>query len=57
MQAEERVREIIEKMQRAEEDVRRLQDELLDATGNDRKATLAALQEAVLEGLGEGEGV
>lgn len=55
--AEERIRATIEKMQRAEEEVRRLQDELLDSMESDRKATLAALAEAVTEGLGEGEGV
>lgn len=57
MQTEERIRATIEKMQRAEEEVRRLQDELLDSMEGDRKATLAALHEAVIEGLGEGEGV
>ncbi len=57
MQTEERIRATIEKMQRAEEEVRRLQDELLDSMESDRKATLAALHEAVVEGLGEGEGV
>lgn len=55
--AEERIRATIEKMQRAEEEVRRLQDELLDSMESDRKATLAALAESVVEGLGEGEGV
>lgn len=55
--AEERIRATIEKMQRAEEEVRRLQDELLDSMESDRKATLSALAEAVTEGLGEGEGV
>jgi len=57
VQTEERIRATIEKMQRAEEEVRRLQDELLDSMESDRKATLAALHEAVVEGLGEGEGV
>ena len=57
MQPEQRIRDLIEQMQRAEEDVRRLQDEILDASAQERKATLAALKEAVLEGLGEGEGV
>ncbi|MEO7092458.1 MAG: HEAT repeat domain-containing protein [Polyangiales bacterium] len=47
----------IEQLQRAEEDVRRLQDELIDAAAFTRKETLAAMREAILEGLGEGEGV
>ena len=47
----------IEKLQRAEEDVRRLQDELIDADGTQRKALLEAMREKILEGLGEGEGV
>lgn len=47
----------IELLQRAEEDVRRLQDELIDAAAFTRKPTLAAMREAILEGLGEGEGV
>lgn len=46
----------IEKLQRAEEEVRRLQDELIDGAGTARAATIAALREAVLEGLGHGEG-
>lgn len=46
----------IERLQRAEEEVRRLQDELLDDAEAARPATLAALREAVLEGLGLGEG-
>ncbi len=47
----------IEELQRAEEDVRRLQDELIDAAAFSRKKTLAALREAIVEGIGEGEGV
>lgn len=46
----------IEKLQRAEEEVRRLQDELIEGASSARAATLAALREAVLEGLGHGEG-
>ena len=46
----------IEKLQRAEEEVRRLQDELIDSAASSRAQTLAALKEAVLEGLGHGEG-
>jgi len=53
----ESIQGIIERLQRAEEDVRRLQDELIDSANNERKDTLASLKEAVLEGLGEGEGV
>jgi HEAT repeat protein len=47
----------IEQLQRAEEDVRRLQDELIDAAAFTRRETLAAMREAITEGLGEGEGV
>jgi HEAT repeat protein len=54
---EQEVQSTIERLQRAEEDVRRLQDELIDAAAADRKTTIAALKEAVTEGLGEGEGV
>src|SRR5205823_4245933 len=54
---EQEVQSTIERLQRAEEDVRRLQDELIDAAAADRKTTMAALKEAVTEGLGEGEGV
>jgi HEAT repeat protein len=46
----------IEKLQRAEEEVRRLQDELIDSAASSRAQTLTALREAVLEGLGHGEG-
>ncbi len=46
----------IERLQRAEEEVRRLQDELLDDATAARTPTLEALREAVLEGLGHGEG-
>lgn len=47
----------IDRLRRAEEDVRRLQDELIDDAASDRAVTLAALKEAIVEGLGEGEGV
>jgi HEAT repeat protein len=47
----------IDRLRRAEEEVRRLQDELIDDAEVDRALTFAALREAVLEGLGEGEGV
>ncbi len=47
----------IDRLRRAEEEVRRLQDELIDDAAHDRAVTLAALKEAVIEGLGEGEGV
>lgn len=46
----------IEKLQRAEEEVRRLQDELIEGAESARAATLNAMREAVLEGLGHGEG-
>lgn len=46
----------IEKLQRAEEEVRRLQDELIEAAEATRPALIAALREAVTEGLGSGEG-
>ena len=46
----------IEKLQRAEEEVRRLQDELIDGASTARAATIEAHREAVLEGLGHGEG-
>jgi HEAT repeat protein len=48
----------IEKLQRAEEEVRRLQDELIEGASSQgqRTATVDALREAVLEGLGHGEG-
>ncbi|MBI2393093.1 MAG: hypothetical protein HYV09_26145 [Deltaproteobacteria bacterium] len=46
----------IEKLQRAEEEVRRLQDELIDDAQASRGAAIEALREAVLEGLGHGEG-
>ena len=57
MLSSEDVQEKIEKLRRAEEDVRRLQDELIDDAEKARATVLAALREAVLEGLGEGEGV
>lgn len=46
----------IEKLQRAEEEVRRLQDELIEAAETTRPALIAALREAVTVGLGTGEG-
>jgi HEAT repeat protein len=53
----EKIQTLIERLQRAEEDVRRMQDELIDTATAERADTLAALKEAVVEGLGEGEGV
>jgi HEAT repeat protein len=47
----------IDRLRRAEEEVRRLQDELIDDAAADRAKTIAALKEAVAEGLGEGDGV
>ncbi|GAC1367194.1 MAG: hypothetical protein NVSMB47_18330 [Polyangiales bacterium] len=46
----------IDRLQRAEEDVRRLQDELIDAVAFSAKPTLDVLREAIVVGLGEGEG-
>jgi hypothetical protein len=46
----------IERLQRAEEEVRRLQDQLIDAVAFSRKPTLDVIREAIVEGLGEGEG-
>lgn len=46
----------IERLQRAEEEVRRLQDQLIDAVSFSRKPTLDGIREAIVEGLGEGEG-
>jgi HEAT repeat protein len=46
----------IERLQRAEEEVRRLQDELLDDVEAARPAAMHAFREAVLDGLGHGEG-
>lgn len=46
----------IEKLQRAEEEVRRLQDELIEDAEQSRSAAVEALREAVIEGLGNGEG-
>lgn len=46
----------IERLQRAEEEVRRLQDELIDDAAAARKPALDAFREAILEGLGHGEG-
>jgi HEAT repeat protein len=46
----------IEQLQRAEEEVRRLQDELIEDAEAARAPVLAALKEAVLVGLGHGEG-
>lgn len=46
----------IEKLQRAEEEVRRLQDELIEDAEGSRGAAVEALRESVLEGLGYGEG-
>lgn len=46
----------IEKLQRAEEEVRRLQDELIEDSEGARGAAVEALREAVIEGLGHGEG-
>lgn len=46
----------IEKLQRAEEEVRRLQDELIEAAEGSRPALIAGLREAVTVGLGSGEG-
>jgi hypothetical protein len=46
----------IEKLQRAEEEVRRLQDELIEAAQTARPALITGLREAVTVGLGSGEG-
>jgi HEAT repeat protein len=46
----------IEQLQRAEEEVRRLQDELIDEAESARAPVLAALREAITEALGHGEG-
>lgn len=56
MPSEGEIQAKIEKLQRAEEEVRRLQDELLDDAEAARPAAIAALREAIIEGLGEGEG-
>jgi hypothetical protein len=52
----EEIEKKIEQLQRAEEEVRRLQDELIEDAEAARGPVLAALKEAVLEGLGHGEG-
>ncbi len=51
------IAEKIEKLQQAEEEVRRLQDELLDDAAGAKGLVVAGLREAVIVGLGEGEGV
>ncbi len=50
------IRAKIAKLQRAQEEVRRLQDELLDDAESSRGGAIGALREAVAEGLELGEG-
>jgi hypothetical protein len=52
----ERIQAMIERLQRAEGEVRRLEDDLSEAATVARGPALEAIREAIVEGLGEGDG-